>query len=147
MKEPGAVWVSLMYEPSQTTTTRTGLQTRFKHRCKLVQTENTCKLGQNCVTKFRPPTFAGRWAVQCPISRKQVSHVAEKGLFSTHSPLETHTVETDLSHTWEVGRSFLLDARSHLVIEKNNEKEGFVQNSFCLGTRFLAHMEGGKEQI
>ena len=89
-EEPGAEWVSLMYEPSQTTTTRTGLQTRFQTQVRTRVNWKHMQTRAKLCHKI-PPTFAGRrvlsdTAGQWPISSKQVSHVAEKRLFSTHSP-------------------------------------------------------------
>ena len=79
-----------MYEPSQTTTTRTGLQTRFQTQVRTRVNWKHMQTRAKLCHKI-PPTFAGRrvlsdTAGQWPISSKQVSHVAEKRLFSTHSP-------------------------------------------------------------
>ena len=109
-EEPGAEWVSLMYEPSQTTTTRTGLQTRFQTQVRTRVNWKHMQTRAKLCHKI-PPTFAGRrflsaTAGQWPISSKQVLHVAEKRVV-----LDPLTVETDLLHTWKVGLSFLLDAR------------------------------------
>ena len=82
-----------------------------------------------------PPTFAGRrvlsdTAGQWPISSKQVSHVAEKGIVLVLDPL---TMETDLLHTWKVGLSFLLDARCPEAIATRFLSHGRLKGANIIG--------------